>query len=96
MVLMSKAAVCIVEGCNNELRPAAIAHGDPFCSTQCAKAHYGTEFAQPERMNVAKPLVHGTEHGFNKGCRCALCKEARRIGRKARASKYNSIAKSNL
>ena len=89
-------STCALEGCSNELRPAAIAHDDPFCSTECAKVHYGTEFPAPERMNVAKPTVHGTEHAYNKGCRCELCKVARRTAIKARASKYNSIAKGQL
>lgn len=33
---------CRREGCTNELPIVGYAHGDPYCSTDCAKVAYGT------------------------------------------------------
>ena len=38
-----KDPTCLREGCDNPLLPLAIENEDPFCSTSCAREHYGTQ-----------------------------------------------------
>lgn len=70
---------------------------DPFCSSTCARAYYGTslpEFGKGPRGKPkprSKPVTvvvfkHGTEGGYTNGkCRCPDCRTASTEARRGRA-----------
>jgi hypothetical protein len=37
----SRRTVCLRTGCKNKLPELAVAHGDSFCSSACARQHHG-------------------------------------------------------
>jgi len=59
-----------------------------FCSNSCKNSFFSTYM--PEGNHREKEIVHGTRHGYRKGCRCNLCREFNRI-RKAEWRKIKQI-----
>jgi len=43
--------------------------------------------APPEKRNGPRPLVHGSRHGYNRGCRCTDCRAANTQYNQARKKK---------
>lgn len=45
-------AIAVCKECGSPLPPLAVEHGDEFCSTTCARRHYGTAEEQPDERGV--------------------------------------------
>ena len=45
-------AVTVCKGCGSPRPALAVEHGDEFCSTACARRHYGTAEEQPADPGV--------------------------------------------
>lgn len=60
---------------------------DPFCSTECARAWYGTTLpvlVGNRSGSTPQPIRHGTEAGYKQGCRDRCCLQAATAKRRAR------------
>ncbi len=44
--------VDVCKECGKARPPLAVEHGDEFCSTTCARRHYGTAVERPARRGV--------------------------------------------
>lgn len=78
--------------CGKERPPVAVSHNDPFCSTECAKKHFGTYVEVSKHKFSKKNQEHGTMHSYkHRNCRCEACtlamREYKRPGNERAAQK---------
>jgi hypothetical protein len=62
---------------------------DPFCSSECARIYHGCPLPTvgPQGGSTSKEFRHGTEYGYDQGCREDCCRKASYEARKARREK---------
>lgn len=76
----------LVKRSAHDLRVALEA--DAFCSSSCARAYYGTSLPAVSTGNRTArpiaPIMHGTERGYSRGCRCEDCRNAATKNRRER------------
>jgi hypothetical protein len=72
---------------------AAALAADPFCSSACARRFYGCPLPDVTGHGNGRklgPLMHGTEYGYTKGCRCDACRTGARVERAKRRERKSS------
>ncbi len=95
---MSHDVICKVEDCDNVIPELAIKHGDPFCSTGCAKKFHNVEFKIDERNTTAGVVrgsrttaPHGTRRKYISGCSCEACKDANLVYSKQQYARRKAL-----
>lgn len=85
--------LCADPSCGKPLPPAAIKHGDPWCSATCARKHHGTELPATRNPTVTKKACDECGCGLDDlTAGCGKCRRRHSSRRLRQGAKRESAA----